>query len=324
MLKTPNSCTTIKITIVRKYKKQELRWLRKIRCNGMPVTGRTVWKKKNIKGKFSANRRDFPCKREEAMRCKVCGTEYREGSLYCGTCGVRLAEEDDQNQIPVPGELGGEIPQGKRSKTDRGQKTAYPQMTPQKMVSPKTASPKTKSKKSLYGKIGIGAAAIIAVIVIFFAVKGLGVGGRSYEKVVDKLVTAAFSGDLRAIMDLIPSKMIDQELASEGISRDELNDQIDQMSEMMKEQMKSADDYVGANWKVTHEILSAAEVTGDDLEDVKEDYAEANVKVSAAKHLEVKLTIKGDKDQDSNSINIMVVKVGSSWYLDVDSFDEIF
>ena len=33
------------------------------------------------------------------MRCKVCGTEYREGSLYCGTCGVRLAEENDQDQI---------------------------------------------------------------------------------------------------------------------------------------------------------------------------------------------------------------------------------
>ena len=47
------------------------------------------------------------------MRCKVCGTEYREGSLYCGTCGVRLAEENDQDQIPVPGDFEGGIPQGK-------------------------------------------------------------------------------------------------------------------------------------------------------------------------------------------------------------------
>ena len=44
------------------------------------------------------------------MRCKVCGTEYREGSLYCGTCGVRLAEENDQDQIPVPGDFEGEFP----------------------------------------------------------------------------------------------------------------------------------------------------------------------------------------------------------------------
>ena len=263
------------------------------------------------------------------MRCKVCGTEYREGSLYCGTCGVRLAEENDQEQIPVPGDLEGEIPQRKQPKTDRGQKTAYPKMAPQnplsqKKISPKTASPKTKSKKSLYGIIGIAAAAIIAVVVILFAVKSLGIGGRSYEKVVDKLVTTVFSGDLRATMDLIPSKMIDQELANEGISRDELNDQIDEQSEMMKNQMKSVEAYAGANWKVTHEILSAADVTGEELEKVKSDYAAANVKVSAAKNLEVKLTLKGDKDQDSNNINIMVIKVGNSWYLDVNSFDEIF
>ncbi len=263
------------------------------------------------------------------MRCKVCGTEYREGSLYCGTCGVRLAEENDQDQIPVPGDFEGGIPQGKQPKPDRGQKTAYPKMTPQnpvsqKKISPKTASPKTKSKKSLYGIIGIAAAAIIAVVVILFAVKSLGVGGRSYEKVVDKLVTSAFNGDIRTMMDLIPSKMIDQELANEGISRDELNDQIDEQSEMMKNQMKSVEAYVGANWKVTHEILSAADVTGEELEEVKSDYAAANVKVSEARHLEVKLTLKGDKDQDSNNINIMVIKVGNSWYLDVNSFDEIF
>ena len=61
------------------------------------------------------------------------------------------------------------------------------------------------------------------MVVILFAVKSLGVGGRSYEKVVDKLVTSAFNGDIRTMMDLIPSKMIDQELANEGISRDELN-----------------------------------------------------------------------------------------------------
>ncbi len=71
------------------------------------------------------------------MRCKVCGTEYREGSLYCGTCGVRLAEENDQDQIPVPGDLEGEIPQGKQPKPDRGHKTAYPKMAPQNPVSQK-------------------------------------------------------------------------------------------------------------------------------------------------------------------------------------------
>ena len=125
------------------------------------------------------------------MRCKVCGTEYREGSLYCGTCGVRLAEENDQDQIPVPGDFEGGIPQGKQPKPDRGQKTAYPKMTPQNPVSQKKVYPpkphlqKQKAKNRFTEIIGIAAAAIIAVVVILFAVKSLGVGGRSYEKVVD-------------------------------------------------------------------------------------------------------------------------------------------
>ena len=84
------------------------------------------------------------------------------------------------------------------------------------------------------------------VVIPFCSKKAWGVGGRSYEKVVDKLVTSAFKGDIRTMMDLIPSKMIDQELANEGISRDELNDQIDEQSEMMKNQMKSVEAYAGA------------------------------------------------------------------------------
>ena len=81
---------------------------------------------------------------------------------------------------------------------------------------------------------------------------------------------------------------------------------------------------MGDNWKITHEILSEKDVTGEDLENLRETYSEANVKISAAKKLEVAVSIKGDKNQDSDTMEIEVIKVGNSWYLDIDTFDDIF
>lgn len=266
------------------------------------------------------------------MRCKVCGSEYREGSLFCGTCGVSLKEENESQNISAPDGVDMEIPGGRPRMTSKERIPSERSAAQRRPVERRTAergaaqrrpvASEGTGKKKRYGIIGIVAAVLVVALVAVFLTKGM--GGLSYNQVVDKMFTSMFKGDMKAFMKLIPQKMIDYELEQEGISKDEMNAQLDQMSEMMKNQMSYIDEKMGNNWKITHEILSEKDVTGEDLENLRETYSEANVKISAAKKLEVAVSIKGDKNQDSDTMEIEVIKVGNSWYLDIDTFDDIF
>ena len=178
-------------------------------------------------------------------------------------------------------------------------------------------------KKHHYGIIGIVAAVVIlAAVAVFFIVRGL--GGSSYEKVVEKAINSVFDGDIKALVDLLPPDMLDYAMEQEGISQSELDSQIDQMGDMLKTEMKSLSTEYGDDWKISQKILSETDVTGADLEDLQDDYSELNVKVTAAKKVNIEITISGSEGRDSNTTDFCVIKVGNSWYLDANSFSDIF
>ena len=205
------------------------------------------------------------------MRCKVCGAEYREGSRFCGSCGAPLAEGGTPGSAPRPGSPQGRAPQGGNVYGNAAD------------FHGEYAGRKPK-KKHHYGIIGIVAAVVIlAAVAVFFIVRGL--GGSSYEKVVEKAINSVFDGDIKALVDLLPPDMLDYAMEQEGISQSELDSQIDQMGDMLKTEMKSLSTEYGDDWKISQKILSETDVTGADLEDLQDDYSELNVKVTAAKKL---------------------------------------
>ena len=71
-------------------------------------------------------------------------------------------------------------------------------------------------------------------------------------------------------------------------------------------------------------MTNAEDVTDDDLDDLKSNYEDINVKVSAAKTVEVEFTSKGDETEVSNSLEISVIKVDRSWYLDLYTMGNLF
>lgn len=163
---------------------------------------------------------------------------------------------------------------------------------------------------------------MIAAIVAAVAVVAVGIflfGGRSYKATVKRFVNATFEADAEAMLKLIPKKMVDNLLEEEGYDDDELDDMVDEMNEYFQDQMDSLDKYLGEGWEVSYEILAAEKLTGDDLDDIKERYEDADVKVSAAKEIEIELTIKTDEMENSDTTDLYVVKVGRSWYLDAVS-----
>ena len=58
-----------------------------------------------------------------------------------------------------------------------------------------------------------------------------------------------------------------------------------------------------------------------DMRYIVEDYEEIGVKVKEAKIVEVELTVKAFGMTESSEMEIGVVKIGGSWYVDVNNFD---
>ena len=167
-------------------------------------------------------------------------------------------------------------------------------------------------------KVGIIAVAVIAIVVIGIIIALF--GGRSYKATVEKFVDAQFDADAEAIFELIPKEMIDYILEEEGYNDDEFDEFIKEGNEALQNQL----DYIERDWDVTYTILNTEDVTGDDLDDLKDDYEDIDIKVSAAKVVEIELTVKAGETETSNSLDVSVIKVGRSWYLDLESMGSIF
>lgn len=216
--------------------------------------------------------------------------------MFCGKCG---AENADNAQFC----------KGCGAKLNEGQ-------TPKSMIAV-TVDGKNKNRK-----IGMIAAAAGVVIVIALLVNLF--GGRSYKKTVNKFMDATFNADAKTIMELVPDKIIDYALEEAGYDDDELDDLIDEMNETSEDLIESLERYYGEDWSFSYEILDVENLTDRKLNSVKDDYEENGVKVSAAKTVEVEFTIKGDDTDISNSVEVPVIKVGRSWYLDIINMDSIF
>lgn len=171
-------------------------------------------------------------------------------------------------------------------------------------------------------KVGIIAVAVVVVLVVIIGIFLF--GGRSYKSTVEKFVDAEFDANAEAIFDLMPEKMIDYGLEQDGYDSDDLDGLIDNLNEELQDQLDSLDDYLGEGWKTSYKILNTEDIKGDDLDDIKDAYEDADVKVSAAKNVEAELTVTSNETESSNTLEISLIKVGRSWYLDVMSMGNLF
>ncbi len=191
-----------------------------------------------------------------------------------------------------------------------------------KSTSTRTAAVSLVTQNEKNRKVGMIAVAVIVVLVIILGVVLF--GGRSYKATVKKFVDATFDADAKAIVDLMPEEVITYALEQEGYESGELNDFIDEGDEALQEQLDSLNGYLGEGWKISYNITDEEDVKGDDLDDVKDAYEDVDIKVSSAKNVEIVITVSGDETESSNTLDISLIKIGRSWYLDMMSMGNLF
>lgn len=180
----------------------------------------------------------------------------------------------------------------------------------------KALNEKSTAKKNREKGIVLALCVIVAVVLLVYTL-----GGRSYKKTIDTFVTSQFAVDAQSIVELLPEKVLDKELEETGYSKTEL---VEETNDSLKKQVDYIDQYLGDDWKLSYKMTNVEDVTGDDLNDLKSNYEDINVKVSAAKTVEVEFTLKGDETEISNSLEVYVIKVDRSWYLDLYTMGKLF
>lgn len=217
------------------------------------------------------------------MYCKTCGTNNPDNVRFCKECGEVM-----NPRIPATGKTSGTHP-----------KFGF-------------------SKKCVL-------TAIAAVVIVVFAIVLLGGGKRgqaTYKSVVNQLVKSAYkTADAEDFFELIPDAVIDYSIEDEDYY------DLDEMVDDFQYELDYLHDYLyenlGRNWSVSSKIVDVQDFTDRELRELNRDYKdvlETDIEISAAKVVEVELTIKGDDLEQSNVMEINVIKINGKWYLDFMSF----
>jgi hypothetical protein len=99
---------------------------------------------------------------------------------------------------------------------------------------------------------------------------------------------------------------------------DDLVDMMEESFDMIHEQWE--EEY-GDDIKISYKIKDAKKMDKDDLEDLQDEYddADIDIDIKQAYEVEVEVTIKGDDDDDEEDMDLVIIKVGGKWYLDTNS-----
>ena len=223
------------------------------------------------------------------MFCENCGNKLAEGSAFCTNCGARVG----------------------------GAPAAAPAAPAAAAPSPfATIVRKVKANK----KVALIGAAALVVIVAVILVLTLA-GGRTAEGTVQQFMDATVKADVTKIFELIPEDVKEYLAEEEGYKKSEIKKLIKEMEEDLKDSYESMEDYYG-EFEMTYKIKGEEELSRSDLKDLKEEYSDIGVKVSEAKVFEVQVTMDfEDYGKEKNTMEIVVIKVGNNWYIDIMSVD---
>jgi hypothetical protein len=107
--------------------------------------------------------------------------------------------------------------------------------------------------------------------------------------------------------------MLDQMLDEEDTVKSAA---ISEADENGQEFMNNMYESYGYGWTYTYEIDDEDNLRGDDLEDVQEYFMdEYGVTVTAAKNVELEVTIDGSYRSNTFTRYLRLVKIGWSWYI---------
>ena len=242
------------------------------------------------------------------MFCTKCGAQLANDAKFCTNCGATI--QTDAPVTPPVQNVAAPAPVETKERTQIDVNTVKDQLID--TLKPVGGFFKRiwANKKLSYGIIG-GVALIIVLGIVLTIVNATG-----YKSALNNFVDL-MNGDANKIEKVMPKgywDYMDEEYGKE------LDDLVDDFKDNYDDMMDDLKDDFGRKIKYSYAIEEATKVDKDDVKDMAEALADQyefidEDDVKAAYEVEIELSIKGTKDDDSQDMDVMCVKIGSSWYL---------
>ena len=160
---------------------------------------------------------------------------------------------------------------------------------------------KTK-KRSIIG--------ILAFVIVLAISTGclFGCGGNSYKSVAKSFAEAFKKLDAKKIVSLMPEKVV----------KKIVKDQFDGDKEDMIDSLQSLLDSEFADIEISYEIGEFEDLDEDEVEEFEDEIKsgyDVKLNIEAAKSVEIELTYDDDREETEE---LILIKVGSSWYIHPD------
>ena len=239
------------------------------------------------------------------MFCTKCGAQNASGARFCGKCGTPLGSADNGYGAPQQSAPAGNAYGAPYQPAAPAGYTGNPRPA-------RPAAPAGSGKGKL---IAIAVAALVVVALLGCWIFGV-FGGGGYEDVVDDFIESIFDGDAKGVVDCLPDDVMDYVAEEEGMSKREL-------IEELQYGLDEIFGYMPSGVEITHKILYAEDINGDELRYLKENYEEIGAKVTAAKYVEVEMTVSYMGMSESTEMELRVVEIGGSWYIDIESMEDM-
>ena len=163
--------------------------------------------------------------------------------------------------------------------------------------------------------------AVVAVIVIVLSLVLL--TGRNADSTAVQAVEALFKPNTEKIfLKLTPKKVLNEFLDQKDFDRDDLKDECEELDESIADLKDSLEEEIDARLKFSYRARRSKDLSNRDLRNLKDDYDDAyGVRVTAAKSVTVRVTVKAGKETDHFDVpDLTIIKVGGKWYIDLESY----
>ena len=120
--------------------------------------------------------------------------------------------------------------------------------------------------------------------------------------------------DGQAILDLLPDQLVNEAIAEGSFSSErEMAESLEYAAGTVAESLQYLEDY-GISYEYT--VGQGTPVSESELSSVQDAYQEYNINVGAAQTVEVVFTLSYQGETMEETIEVPVVQIGGSWYLD--------
>lgn len=228
-----------------------------------------------------------------AKFCTKCGASLEDNASFCTSCGAKFEAEPVAQAVI-------EQPQANETILDKFKANANAEG-----IKKLTANP------NFTKYAGIGAVALVVLILIIILCS---VFSGGYAKPVEKMYKAVQNKDGDLMMECYSEYEIDYMADRYDMSKKDIQ-------KYYKESAKTLYDFIkeeyGRDFKIKVSVEDKEKIDKDDLKDIEEilqiKFDKKKLEVTKGYVLDCDFEIKGDDDEDTESEEVLVLKIDGEW-----------